>query len=145
MENLYLAAVVREMTDEILGRTVARVSLAGSTLLFDLKLGGDRVLLVSLDRASPALYLAEIDRGQFDSGRRAHDPFISTLRKYVGGANIVAFQKDPLDRIVRITFESFDASGDRLQTKLALSLTGRSTNAWLLDSAAAAVGSFREV
>ena len=145
MENQYLAAVVREMTDEILGRTVARVSLAGSTLLFDLKLGGDRVLFVSTDRASPAVYLAEVDREQFDSGRRAHDPFISTLRKHLVGANIVAVQKDPLDRIVRITFESFDAGGDRRQNRLVLSLTGRSSNAWLLDSAGAAVGSFREV
>jgi predicted ribosome quality control (RQC) complex YloA/Tae2 family protein len=144
MENLYLAAVVREMTDEILGRTVARVSLAGSTLLFDLKLPADRALLVSIDPASPALYLADVDREQLDSGRRAHDPFISTLRKHLGGANIVAVDKDPLDRIVRITFQSFDAGGDRQQNRLVLSLTGRSANAWLLDSAGAAVGSFRE-
>ncbi|MEK6301153.1 MAG: NFACT family protein [Acidobacteriota bacterium] len=140
MENQFLAAVVRETTDELLGRAVARISLAGSTLLFDLRLPGNRVLLVSLDPASPALYLSKVDREQFDSGRRAHDPFISTLRKHVSGANITAFKKDPLDRIIRIGFESFAPSGDRQQVQLVVSLTGRSANAWLIDSAGAVVG-----
>lgn len=141
MENQFLAAIVREITDEILGRTVARVSLAGTTLLFDLRLPGDRVLLVSLDPGSPALYLSKIDRKQFDSGKRAHDPFISTLRKYVGGANITAFRKDTHDRIVRIGFESFAASGDRQEIRLVLKLTGRSANAWLLDATGDVIGS----
>lgn len=144
MENLYLAAVVREISGQILGRTVARISLAGSTLLLDLRLGDDRVLLVSVDRASPALYLARVDREQFDSGRRANDPFVSGLRKHLGSATIVAVEKDPLDRIVRIAFQSFDAGGDRQQNQLVLSLTGRSANAWLLDSQSAVVGSLHE-
>jgi predicted ribosome quality control (RQC) complex YloA/Tae2 family protein len=145
MENLYLAAVVREMTDEVLGRTVARVSLSESTLLFDLKLSRDRVLLASLDRASPALYVSGLDRERVTSAARASDAFISLLRKHVTGAKVVSLTKDPLDRVVRIGFESFDAGGNWQQSVLVLSLTGRSANAWLLDSTGAAIGSFREV
>ena len=145
MENLYLAAVVREMTDEVLGRTVARVSLSESTLLFDLKLSRDRVLLASLDRASPAFYVSGIDRERFTSRARANDAFISLLRKHVTGAKVISLTKDPLDRIVRIGFESFDAGGNWQQNVLVLSLTGRSANAWLLDSTGAAIGSFSEV
>jgi predicted ribosome quality control (RQC) complex YloA/Tae2 family protein len=85
-----------------------------------------------------------VDREQFDSGRRAHDPFISLLRKHAGGATLEAFHKDPLDRIVRITFESFDAGGDRQKTRLVLSLTGRSANAWLVDSTGSVIGALRE-
>jgi predicted ribosome quality control (RQC) complex YloA/Tae2 family protein len=144
MENLYLAAVVREMTDEILGRTVARVSLSESTLLFDLKLSRDRVLLASLDRASPAFYVSEIDRERFTSAARASDAFISLLRKHVTGAKVVSLTKDPLDRVVRIGFESFDAGGNWQQSVLVLSLTGRSANAWLLDSTGAAIGAFSD-
>jgi len=140
MDNLFIAAVVREMRDEILGRTVARISLAGSTLLFDLSLPGDRVLLVSLDSASPALYLTNVDRKQFDSGRRAHDPFISTLRKHLGGATLTSLRKDSLDRVVRLGFETFAASGDKQWFDLVLSLRGRSANAWLTDSFGAVHG-----
>ena len=112
MENLYLAAVVREMTDEVLGRTVARVSLSESTLLFDLKLSRDRVLLASLDRASPALYVSGLDRERVTSAARASDAFISLLRKHLTGAKVVSLTKDPLDRVVRIGFESFDPGGN---------------------------------
>jgi len=144
MENLYLAAVVREMTDEVLGRTVARVSLSESTLLFDLKLSRDRVLLASLDRASPAFYVSGIDREHLNSGARANDAFISLLRKHVTGAKLISLTKNPIDRIVRIAFESFDAGGNRQHNVIVLSLTGRSANAWLLDSTGAAIGSFSE-
>ncbi|MFY9607578.1 MAG: NFACT family protein [Blastocatellia bacterium] len=144
MENLYLAAVVREMSDEILGRAVARISLAELALLLDLRLPGDRVLRNSLDRASPAFYLSRVDRERFNSGARANDAFISLLRKHLIGARLISLDKDPVDRIVRIRFEGFDAGGDTRQNLLVLSLTGRSANAWLLDKAGAVVGSFYE-
>lgn len=144
MENLYLDAVVREMRLEVLGRTVARISLAESTLLLDLGLPRDRVLRVSLDRASPAFYISRVDRERFNSGARANDAFISLLRKHLIGSKLISLDKDPLDRIVRLRFESFDAGGDTRQNLLVLSLTGRSANAWLLDSAGIVVGYFSE-
>ena len=98
MENLYLAAVVREMSDEILGRTVARISLAESALLLDLRLPRERVLRISLDRASPAFYLSEADRAQFNSGARANEAFISLLRKHLIGAKLTSLNKDAVDR-----------------------------------------------
>jgi len=126
MENLYLAAVVREMTGETLGRTVARISLAESDLLFDLRLSHDRVLRASLDRASPALYVSEVDRKQFNSGARANDAFISLLRKHIIGAKLTSLNKDPIDRIVRLSFESFDPSGNKQGNLLVLSWPGGS-------------------
>ncbi|HWO02796.1 MAG TPA: NFACT family protein [Blastocatellia bacterium] len=144
MENLYLAAVVRELTDEILGRAVARISLAESALLFDLRLARDRVLRVSLDRSSPAFYLSQADRDQFNAGARANDAFISLLRKHIVGAKLISLTKDPFDRIIRLRFESFDAGGDRRQNGVVLSLTGRSADAWLVDSTDAVIGSFSD-
>jgi predicted ribosome quality control (RQC) complex YloA/Tae2 family protein len=144
MENLYLAAVVREMSEEILGRAVARISLADSALLLDLRLPRDRVLRVSLDRASPAFYLSEVDRERFDSGARANDAFISLLRKHLIGAKLTSLTKEAVDRIVRLGFNSFDAAGDTRRNLLVLSFTGRSANAWLLDSGGAPIGSFNE-
>jgi predicted ribosome quality control (RQC) complex YloA/Tae2 family protein len=145
MENLYLAAVVREMSDEILGRAVARISLAESALLLDLRLPRDLVLRVSFDPASPAFYLSRVDRERFNSGARANDAFISLLRKHLIGAKLISLNKDPIDRIVRMCFESFDAGGDTRQNLLVLSLTGRSANAWLLDAAGVVIGSFSEI
>ena len=131
MDNFYISAILREMEPLISGRTVARVSLVNSDLLIDLRLENDELLFASLDRTSPAIYLS----GRQPSGEaNASHPFAIQLRKHVTGAKLTALSKDPLDRIVRLEFEKFDVSGDRVRNLLVLAMTGRAANAYILDS-----------
>ncbi|HVF91732.1 MAG TPA: NFACT family protein [Blastocatellia bacterium] len=130
MENFYLSAVVREIGPELLNRSLARIILHGTDLFADLRLPGERSLLVSLDPSSPALYLSR--RNPRDN---SEDPSASTfflqLRKKIAGSRVVGVSKDSSDRVVRIEVERFDISGDRLKASLIFALTGRSTNAYL--------------
>lgn len=131
MDNFYLSAIVDEIKGEVEGRTVTGISLTGSTLLFDFRLDDRRRLLVSLDRAAPALYLSS--RDQHKSGKRAPSNFYSVLREQLDGAKVVSIAKRPSDRVVEIEFED-TASNDRASSvKLVLSLTGRSANAYLVE------------
>jgi predicted ribosome quality control (RQC) complex YloA/Tae2 family protein len=134
MDNFYLSAVVREMEQEILGRVVARIFLADSDLLFDLRLAGGRALLASLDRTSPALYLSGRDLRAVNSDAGAAHPFAAQLRKRVAGGQLLGLSKDPADRVVRLEFEKYEAGGDRMRSSLVLALTGRAANAYLMDS-----------
>lgn len=134
MENFYLSAIVREITKEALGRSVTKVLLAGSTLSIDLRLSGGMVLLASLDRGSPALYLSKPHLKQADADTSASHPFASLMRKHLVGAKLIGISKEPLDRIVRFEFEKFDVSGDFARSSLVLALTGRTSNAYLKDS-----------
>ena len=133
MENFYLSAIVREIVKEAAGRNIVRVSLSGSILAVDLRLPNGKVLLASLDRSSPALYISSADAVQGDSDISAAHPFVSLLRKHVVGARVLDISKAPLDRIVLFEFEKFDASGDFARSSLVLAFTGRSSNAYLND------------
>jgi predicted ribosome quality control (RQC) complex YloA/Tae2 family protein len=133
MENFYLSAIVREIAKETRGRTVARVLLMGSTLSIDLRLPGSQVLLASLDRNSPALYISAAPR-QADPDNGAAHPFAALMRKHVAGAKLLGISKEPFDRVVRLEFEKFGAGGDYVKSSLVLALTGRTSNAYLNDA-----------
>lgn len=134
MDNFYLSALVQELTPEVQGHTVARVSLEASTLLIDLRLTSGRQLLASLDRSSPALYLTDEIASHPPREKRAATFFLSLLRKHLVGARLVKVWKEPLDRIVHIDFERLDAGDNIIKISLRLSLTGRSANAYLTDA-----------
>jgi predicted ribosome quality control (RQC) complex YloA/Tae2 family protein len=131
VDNFYLSAIVDEIKREIEGRTVAGISLSGSTLLFDFRLNCRLRLLVSLDRAAPALYLSS--RDQLKSGKRPPSNFYSILREQLAGAIAASIVKRPSDRVVEIEFENTSAKNKASRASLVLSLTGRSANAYLLD------------
>lgn len=131
MDNFYISAILREMEPVISGRAVTRVVLVKSDLLFDLRLENHEWLVASLDHTSPALYLSGRQPG---SEANSSHPFAIQLRKHIAGAKLTNLSKDPLDRIVRLEFEKFDVSGDRMRSLLVLAFTGRAANAYILDS-----------
>lgn len=130
MENFYLSALLTEIRPIISGKTLARISLAGTSLLFDFRLPEQSILRASFDASSPALFLAKPEK---ENANEAH-PFLATLRKELAGAKLINLRKPRLERIVLFEFESFDIAGEKVLLTLALGLTGRTANAYLLDS-----------
>jgi predicted ribosome quality control (RQC) complex YloA/Tae2 family protein len=130
MENFYLSALVTETRPVISGKTLTRISFAGTSLLFDFRLPEPSILRASFDASSPAMFLAQPER---ESANDAH-PFLATLRKELVGAKLTNLYKPELERIVLFEFEGFEASGEKAQLTLAMAFTGRSANAYLLDS-----------
>ena len=134
MDNFYLAALTKELTSEVLGRTVARLSLEDTILRIDLRLASGRHLVASLDRTSPALYLSTLLAQPSHIEKHAAGYFLSLLRKHLSEARLISLEKDPYDRIVQIGFERLDAGDRQIKVGLRLRLTGRSANALLLDA-----------
>ena len=142
MDNFFLSALVREISPEVSGRSVSRVSLIRSTLVFDLRLNDERRLLISLDRASPAIYLSSRTSIRSNREREQEPAFLSLLRKHIGDARLVRLSKELVDRIVEIDFEKTDAIGNPIATKLVVILTGRSANAGLFNAEGVTLGQF---
>jgi predicted ribosome quality control (RQC) complex YloA/Tae2 family protein len=134
VDNFYLAALIKELTSQVLGRTVARLSLEGTTLRIDLRLASGRQLVASLDRTSPALYLSNLLVQPSRIEKHAAGYFLSLLRKHLSEARLISLEKDPRDRIVHIDFERLDAGDRQVKVCLQLFLTGRSANAVLVDA-----------
>ncbi|MEN3334957.1 MAG: hypothetical protein V7641_4322 [Blastocatellia bacterium] len=134
MENFYLSALVGEMRQQLIGRSIGRALLSGTQMLFDLRLTEGRALFASLNRANPSLFLSSRSLKQFARESTSASPFASHLRKVVAGAEVISLTKPPLDRVVHLELEKFDLGGDRERARLVLALTGRSANAYLFDS-----------
>lgn len=144
MDNLYLSAVVKELAPELQARTVGRVSWVHANLLIDLRLGSGRQLLASIDRSNPAFYIA----GNLEARPAAEKPtssaFLSLLRKHIFDARLEGIWKAPCDRIIQMDFEKFTAGDNRVRTTLMLVLTGRSSNAHVIDDQGGIVASLFE-
>lgn len=130
MENYFLSAIVREIEAELIGKAVSQISLSGSDLLMDFRLPDGLTFLASLEPASPALYLTRRNRKSRDN--TLSHPFVAQLRKKIIGAKLISIFKFPQDRIVRLDFERFDVSGDKVKYHIVFALTGRSCNAYLI-------------
>lgn len=142
MDNFYLSALLQELSLEVQGHTVVRVSLEGSALLIDLRLASGCQLLASLDRTTPAIYLSREIASTLTKKKPASAFFLSLLRKQIVGARLVKIWKEPPDRIVHIDFEKLDVGDNKIRISLCLHLTGRSANAYLTDAAGITVGMF---
>lgn len=144
MDNLYLSAVVKEIAPALQGRTVSRVSSQHTNLLIDLRLGSGRQLLASIDRSNPAFYIA----GNLETHPATEKPsssgFLSLLRKHIFDATLVGISKAPRDRIIQMDFDKLTAGDNRVRTTLMLVLTGRSSNAHIIDDRVGLVASLFE-
>ena len=144
MDNLYLSAVVEEITPEVQGRSVARVSLMNANLLIDLHLGSGRQLLALIDRSNPAFYITSNLPSHHTTEKRTPNGFLSLLRKHIFDARLERLWKTPLDRIVQLDFEKLTAGDNRVRNTLVLILTGRSANAHLINDQGSLVASLHE-
>lgn len=128
MDDSFLSALAREIKPLICGRSIGRISASGADFVIDLRLPDGRQVMVSLDPADPALYL-----GHYQNRESQSSPFALLLRKRLAGSRLANISKEPMDRIVYFECEGFDAGGDKDKATLALSLTGRTSNVYLID------------
>jgi predicted ribosome quality control (RQC) complex YloA/Tae2 family protein len=129
MDNFYFSALIEEIRPLLEGRTLARISFTGTALLFEFRTTEQKWLRASFDPSSPSLYMEQPRR---ESLNEAH-PFLATLRKELGGAKLIGLMKPQFERVVTFGFECFNTSGERCVLRLAIALTGRTANAYLLD------------
>jgi predicted ribosome quality control (RQC) complex YloA/Tae2 family protein len=118
-----LQQVVTELRHTLTGRYLGKIfQLSSVSFAFDFGLRGE-FLFVSVEPASPRLYL--IRRRVKDLERQSVPlgPFAQVLREKLSGAPVTAVEKEPQDRIVRVKFDSLT---------LVVQLTGRTADLLLL-------------
>ena len=142
MDQALIQRVVEELRSSLAGKFFGKIfQLAPLSYAFDVGLRGE-FLFVSVDPASPRLYL--IKRRLRDLEKQVIPPtaFGQALRSKLSGAHFVNISKDPLDRIVRLTLRS---DGDEIIfRRLVVQLTGRTANLFLIDELNRIVAVLRE-
>ena len=124
MHPQLLQRIVEELRTNLTGRYLGKIfQLSSVSFAFDFGLRG-QFLFVSVDPASPRLYLIrrrvkDVDRQSVPLG-----PFSQLIRDKLTGRSVTSVEKDLADRIVRVNFDS---------STLVVQLTGRTADLFLLD------------
>jgi len=120
----FLQRIVAELRTNLTGRYLGKIfQLSRVSFAFDFGLRG-QFLFVSVDPASPRLYLIRRRAKDVERQSQPLGAFGLLLREKLSGSNVTGVEKDIADRIVRLSFES---------STLLIQLTGRTADLFLLD------------
>src|SRR6185436_18571829 len=97
-------------------------------------LADGRFLAVSVHPTAPALYLTSRAIGSVERKDAPDRAFPALVRKRLRGAVVESVEKPRNDRVVTFELSGYDAGGERVVTRLVVELTGRSSNAYLVDA-----------
>jgi len=128
MNTNQIYAVTQELRGSLSGRFFGKIfQMTPLSFAFDFGLRGE-FLYVSVEPASPRLYLIRRRTRDLEKQSQGLGAFGQSLRSTLSGAHVTEVWKDPLDRIVRLTFRS-----DEVFRRLVVQLTGRTADLFLLD------------
>jgi len=131
MNQELIQRVVEELRSSLPGRFFGKIfQLTPLSFAFDFGLRGE-FLFVSVDPASLRLYLIKRRLRDLEKQAVPLTAFGQALRSKLSGGHLVNIAKDPLDRIVRLTFRV--EADEIIFRRLVIQLTGRTANLFLLD------------
>jgi predicted ribosome quality control (RQC) complex YloA/Tae2 family protein len=140
MNQTVLQRVVEELQAVLTGRYCGKIYQLGPvSFAIDFGLRGE-FLFISVDPASPRLYLIHRRTRDLEKQSVALGAFGHMMRAKLSGAHLVQISKDPLDRIVRLTFRT----EEMIFRRLVIQLTGRTADVFLLDELNRIVAVLRE-
>ena len=130
MHQALIQRVTEELRTILPGRYFGKIfQLTPLSFAFDFGLRGE-FLFVSVDPASPRLYLIRRRTRDLEKQSMPLAAFGQFMRSRLSGASLVNISKDPLDRLVHLTFRIDDGPIFR---RLVIQLTGRTAGIFVLD------------
>jgi len=140
MNHTLIQDVVEELRIALTGQYFGKIYQLGSlSFAIDFGLRGE-FLLISVDPASLRLYQARRRTKDLEKQSVPLNSFGQVMRSKLSSAHVIDVSKDPLDRIVRLTFRTEDVAFRRL----VIQLTGRTADVFLLDELNRIVAVLRE-
>src|SRR3954467_4947380 len=126
MDDESISLIVDEIAPLLAGRAPGKIFQLGPTSLaidFGLR---DGYLFVSVEPASPRLYLIKRRVRDLEKQSTPLAPFALTLRKELANTRLANVERDAHDRVVWFTFAGEDDLGTAKTRRLVAQLTGRS-------------------
>jgi len=141
VDNFFLSAIVDEISPQLAELRIARLASTDSDLAISFRGALGQQLTVSLDRAAPGIYLSR----RSETNLRTVTPFLALAQKELVGAKVTGLRKVEFDRIVEMGIEKTEEDKSIRRLQIVLRLTGRSTNALLIDEHRSVIGSWFEL
>jgi predicted ribosome quality control (RQC) complex YloA/Tae2 family protein len=127
-----LEKIVDELDKLLPGRFLGKLfQLSSTSLAIDFGLKDKGHLFISIDPASPRLYLIKRTTRELEKASIPLSSFVQAVRATVGGGSLLSLTRDENERVVRFSFAN--ELGDSHSHVVVTQLTGRSANLFLLD------------
>jgi predicted ribosome quality control (RQC) complex YloA/Tae2 family protein len=134
MDDTSIKLIVDEIEPLIVGRSPGKIfQLGEASMAIDFGLRGEGYLLLSVEPATPRIYLIKRRVRDLEKQSRPLSPFALNLRKELANTRLKSVHKQADDRIVWFTFAGEDDLGAPKTRNVEARLTGRSANLLLLD------------
>lgn len=129
-----LEKICAELARDSAGARFGKIfALSRFETVIDLRLPGSKYLFVSVEPASPRIYMVKRRLRDLERQSGNLSPFLLGLRKHLAGAGLEGVEKLPAERVLRLRFSGTDELGNVQAHSLIVQLTGRSANFFLLD------------
>lgn len=121
-----------EMAEKLIGARVDKIHQPSKEeLIISLRWnGGNGKLLVSASASAPRIHFTE---AQVDNPK-APPMFCMLMRKHLSGAKLVAMEQFGLERLIHLSFATYNELGDPVILKLAVEIMGRHSNIILIGN-----------
>ena len=143
MHEKLISEIVTELSIKLSGRFLGRIfQLSPLSIAIDFGLKGE-FLLLSVDPASPRLFLTHRRLKELEKSSTPLQPFAQILRAKLGTAKLIDIEKMARDRIVKMSFETDIETGSSTTWTLVIQLTGKASNLLLVDATGRVVDGLR--
>jgi len=134
MHQQLIQQIVEEIRAKLTGRYLGKIfQLTPLSFAVDFGLKDGQYLYISLEPSSPRFFLIERRARDLEKQAIPLSHFGQLMRARVGGGKLISIVRDPSDRIVRMTFSVEDELGQSRELRIAVQLTGKAANLFLLD------------
>jgi predicted ribosome quality control (RQC) complex YloA/Tae2 family protein len=139
-----LENVVSEIAEAVVGRLFGRVfQLSRFESVIDLRIDGGRYLFIIIEPATPRIYLVKRRLRELEKQSINPTPFGLLLKRYLSNAEVTAVERVVNERVLLVDLAAADEMGETRPMTLAIQLTGRSANMFLLDERRVILGTAR--
>ena len=143
LDAICLTALLDELRPQIVGARVDKVQQPQKDKILLTLRGKEQKgkLLLAAGTGSARLHLTE----QSPENPQSPPMFCMLLRKHLTGARLAAIAQPPLERIVRLEFDTYNELGEPSRKALILELVGKNCNLILVDAAGIILDALRRV
>ena len=135
MDIATLRAIQVELENTVVGKRLGRLfPLTRFETAADMHLADGRWLLFSIEPASPRIYLIRRRLRDIEKQSGNPSPFLLLLKKRLSNALLTKISVPEEDRVIFLAFDAENEMGESEILSLAIQLTGRSANIFLLDT-----------
>lgn len=143
LDAVFLSALTEELRNEIFGAKIDKIYQPekDELILAMRSKSGNVRLLISASPAGPRIHLTEVQK----ENPASPPMFCMLMRKHFTGARLIDLAQLPMERILRMRFDTVDEMGAKVEKSIYIELMGRNANIVAVDAQGRIIDCIRRV